>query len=348
MEYQVHPNEGIFIRLQLARTDTGLFPQTKIYAIDAPSTVVDTVNLAEVSNGLYGLEWTNNGERKKYFTQTIVYTNSGHTSVHPIIRPDSDSINVGFNASGFSVNTLGSGVTRRVELTNEEIKRIAKAVLKILKPELDKKSEFDPEKDIVKTDIVIPEIPKIPEFPELPHVPSASEVARVVANTLDIDNKIKSIKFPEPEKFPTVPSLLQIVGAVDEVVREAVSDNVVDYGSLLNNINDKMGRLPDHFRSVVTQMDESVIQPIINSKESSDDMLEAVSALIVKKTKDELSKGVKKEDVINMIRSGKNEYRIFKVFKQLPLNDKKIIFNTLAKKNLPLLKRLAVIAKTYA
>src|SRR3990167_270696 len=121
VELHVRPNESVFIRIQLAKADTGLFPQAKIYAIDAPTTLVDTVNLAEIGNGLYGESWTNNGERKRYFTQTIVYTDSYGGTAHPIIRPDSDSINVGFETTGgvFGSRRGGGSTTNRIGLSRE-------------------------------------------------------------------------------------------------------------------------------------------------------------------------------------------------------------------------------------
>jgi len=253
VELQVHPNDSVFIRIQLAKNDTGLFPQTKIYAIDDPATVVDTIDLEEIGDGLYGLEWTNNGERKKYFTQTIVYTDSGHTNVHAVIRPDSDSINVGFNASGFSFGGKGGGTTR-IGLLKEEIEEIAKAVFKLIKPELDKKSEFNAEKDVVKTDVVIPDV-VIPEFPD------AQTISDKVYSRFAIDEKLKnlmtgvlkeisSIKFPEIPEFPKIPDNINEIKKIQDELKTSRSDIKKSIDSIdVTPIISQMTKLVEEFKS---------------------------------------------------------------------------------------------------
>lgn len=154
LELYSEPNADIFIRCQLGASDTGLYPRTYIYSIDSPSTVYDTVDLAELSNGLYGAKWNVGSIKGKYFTQTLIFTDAGHTTQSPVDRPDSDSINVGrYQGGGYIAPNQGFGVATkavRTNLTDDEINKVAAKVFELLKPELDKKSELK------KSDITIP------------------------------------------------------------------------------------------------------------------------------------------------------------------------------------------------
>lgn len=253
LEYNVNPNDSVLIRLQLATADTGLFPQTKIYAIDDTSTVVDTVNLDEIGNGLYGTTWTNDGVRKKYFTQTIVYTDSGYTSVHPLIRPDSDSINVGFNTTG-GVVSLGAKAGGKVNvdrLTKKEIEAIAKEVFEVLKPELDKKSEFNPAQDEVKTNI---EIPKV----EIPYIPTTEEIGKVIKVLLD--SKEQTIVNTIKQNKPEIPKPTDYSEKLNSISREIQNVyNQVDAAKLAANAKvtatsaDKLSTLVDEFKSELSR-----------------------------------------------------------------------------------------------
>ena len=322
MEYQTAPNEDMFVRLQLKSSDTGLYPQATIRTISAPTVIVDTVNLVEVANGLYGLVWTNNGQKTKYFTQTIVYTDSGHTTVHSTIRPDSDSINVGFNASGFSIGSKSA--VYKHKLTKEEILKIAKACYKLIKPELAKKSEFNPNKDKVKTDIVIPKV-KIPPFPEMPTV---YDIAKAIRNTLDIDGKIKGIKFPQQKEAPT---LKEIVSIIEPIILK----NGIDYSKfeeLKRTIIDNKVELPDQTDN--NKAIKSIVETangIIEVK-----MLEDV----IKK----LGSDITKEDVFKAIDKKSSAFNIYQLIKKLPAKDKKEVFNQLFIENKLLLNELDKLA----
>jgi len=310
LEYNVRPNEDVFIRIALAKADTGLYPQAKIYAIDDPDTVVDTVNLTERSNGLYGKAWTNNGERKKYFTQVIVYTDSGYTTEHPIIRPDSDSINVGYATTGgvFGSSRRGSNVIKS-DLTKEEIDRIAKAVFKILKPELDKKSEFNPSADLVKTNL------EIPAFPEIPNPTSASEISNLVKEALnlktkEINNKIDSIKPDYSSNFDDIKETI--------IKNKIAIPELIDFSGELENINTKIDEVNDLAKS------NSVL-------------LQGIKEI---KKKELLGK----EQVIKGINSGEDSISVYKKFQQLSVKEKQYVFNILSVENPSLLKRLDNIA----
>lgn len=134
LEYKAKINESVFIRWQGAATDSGLFPQVKIYNIDAPTTVVATLNLSHLSSGLFGIKWkpTTVG---KYFTQTIIYSTDYGVDESGIDRPDSDSINVEEHSgsAGFLGATNQNGYKG---LTDDEIKKIADSVYELIKPDL--------------------------------------------------------------------------------------------------------------------------------------------------------------------------------------------------------------------
>lgn len=262
MEYSVNPNDSIFLHIQLSRTDTGLFPQTKIYTLDDLTTAIDTENLTERSNGLYGVSWTNPGVRTKYVAQTIVYTDSGYTSIHPIIRPLTDIIVVGFNTTGGVIDVGfggGRGRTMKVaRLTEEEIERIAKAVSGIMMPELEKKSEFDPAKHKVMANIdmsvndIVGAI-KIPPYPAYPDVQTiADRVKESVALGAHISGlSSKIIKAIEDIPKTIIPEYPEYSEEFDEV-----KNNLSAIQKIVNEINiddvtlatEKMNKLVEEFK----------------------------------------------------------------------------------------------------
>jgi hypothetical protein len=322
MEYNVRPNEDVFIRIQLAKTDTGLYPQAKIYAIDAPTTVVATVNLAEIGNGLYGLVWTNNGEVKKYFTQTIVYTDSGYTSEHPIIRPDSDSINVGFTTTGgvFGKARSGGVVHTRTGLTKEEIDRIVRALFEKLKPELDKKSEFNPQTDQVIT-----------EKADLSSLEDRIEEGKI---------EISDIVIPLKNEFEI--RIMQVI--------QNIEDNKFDYSKLKDYSDDFKGitkKLTDYFgdfQKFIKKLDTFSNQ--ISALSFTGDLVEINET--VKSLKD-LVEDFKNEfaryKVLMMISNGKNPTSIFQELRALPKSEIEKFFRGVLSKNASLTKLLLKAAR---
>ena len=153
MEYSATPNKALKIRVQLPSDATALFPQTKIYK-ESDDSLVATISLTHTQSGLYVGSWTNDGVRLRYYTQTIIYTDSGHTSESPVDRPDSDSINVGFpnDVGGSVLGSARGGKVAQRDLTKKEIESIAKAVMELVQPELDKQISFDPKVDKVMVD----------------------------------------------------------------------------------------------------------------------------------------------------------------------------------------------------
>ena len=145
LEYKVKINDSVFIRWQGTSIDTGLYPQVKIYNIDAPTTVIDTLDLPHLGSGLYGIKWTPTAAGK-YFTQTIIYSTNYGVDESGVDRPDSDSINVEDSSGGAGGYLLGSGQTidknKYKGLTDEELKKIIDGVYEKIKPDLIKAEDI--------------------------------------------------------------------------------------------------------------------------------------------------------------------------------------------------------------
>ncbi len=227
VELFTEPNQDVLITAQLPIDATGLYPQAVIYDIQNLTTAIDTIDLDEVDYGSYAKKWTNPGELTKYWVRVFIYTDSGHTALSAFDRPGDISINVGRYQGGGYLGGATGGKVVRARLTEEEIKAIAEAVKDILKPELDKKSEFDPKKDEVITkidnsdvineikaikipEVKIPEV-KIPEFPKIPEYNEEKVIKEVLKaikeikisdysnNFKEIRSLIKSIDISEPK-----------------------------------------------------------------------------------------------------------------------------------------------------
>ena len=330
LEYQVSPNDSIFLRLQLKSSDTGLYPQVKIYSIDDPTTVVDTVNLDELSNGLYGSKWTNNGERKKYFTQSIVYTDSAHTIVYSEVRPDTDSINVSFGSTGGAVR-LGGGVksVKVDRLTDDEIRQIVQSLYALLKPELDKKSEFDPSKDKVITDL--PPIPPI-KFPPIPNV---YDIAKSVVNLLDIDTKLNSIKPSDPLK------LEEIILAVEQLIKDNKVDNTAELIKFITDNKIDYSKFDEVKQAII---DNKVVVPDqIQPKNYDRDLATLNEKLISLSKVEEERDNIRK--IISLININGDCLEIYELYKKITQKEKVLIFNFLAENNHKLLNELSMLSE---
>jgi methyl-accepting chemotaxis protein len=128
---------------QLASTDTGLYPQVNI--LDQDSNVIDQVSLTHISSGLYRANWTPLVNTKAtYFAQTIIYEDEEHTQESGIDRPGIDIIRIGPNAIGGAIlgnSSSGGRSVGRFSLTDEELKKIARELFKLIEPKLEIKSE---------------------------------------------------------------------------------------------------------------------------------------------------------------------------------------------------------------
>jgi len=148
-DFKVEPG-GIFIaRVQIKDKDaTGLFPQTKIY--DSSDAVVKTVNLSHVANGLYTGTVTLDVTNGKYYTQTLIYKESGRITLSSFIAPDSDSIDVNYYIFRPQFGSGGGTEVIVKDLSEEELEKISFRVVELITPLIKNKSEFNPKKDIVK------------------------------------------------------------------------------------------------------------------------------------------------------------------------------------------------------
>jgi hypothetical protein len=83
----VHINEALQIRAVAGDGATGLFPRTRIY--DGGGSVIATLNLTGVAEGVYGASWTPAVEGF-YTAITQFFTDSGHTTDAGYLRAAED------------------------------------------------------------------------------------------------------------------------------------------------------------------------------------------------------------------------------------------------------------------
>jgi len=243
IELSTQPNQDVLLSAQLSINDTGLYVQAEIYNINDLTTVVETVNLDEIGQGAYAKKWTNNGEIAKYWVRLFVYTDSGYTTLSEIDRPAEISVNVGhYQGGGYIGASSGSRTTVRLkDLSDEEIKRIAKAVKEILQPELDKKSEFNPKKEIVKIEpIKFPEI-NIPEMPEIPKYNEqliVNQVNELKNNLIKLNGELN--KTQQDIKDYLNDSIIRLEDRIKQANQDSIN-NFNDYiqvdQNLINNLN---------------------------------------------------------------------------------------------------------------
>jgi len=152
MEFNVEPTESTILHVQLRIGNTGLYPRATLQEVDSLGTTAETIDFDEGSDGLYYKKWTAGSIRTKYLGQTKIYTDSGYTSESPIDRPVPFVINIGRYSSGGVFGSSGKKVIRTA-LNDEEIRKIVEAIMAELNPILEKKSEFNPDIQKVKTDV---------------------------------------------------------------------------------------------------------------------------------------------------------------------------------------------------
>uniref|UniRef100_A0A6M3IS92 Uncharacterized protein n=1 Tax=viral metagenome TaxID=1070528 RepID=A0A6M3IS92_9ZZZZ len=151
------PGDTIILKTQYWDRATGLYPQAKIYS---GSTLVTTVNLTHVANGYYQNSYTVDGTYKQLIVQYLTYTDSGRTTLANIVDYATDSDVIYCN---YDYRMPMGAVGGTTGLSKKDLELIAKLIFeneefKKLKETIDKKSDFDPVKDTVKTNIQIPTI----------------------------------------------------------------------------------------------------------------------------------------------------------------------------------------------
>uniref|UniRef100_A0A6H1ZKU1 Uncharacterized protein n=1 Tax=viral metagenome TaxID=1070528 RepID=A0A6H1ZKU1_9ZZZZ len=151
MAITANPGATIKLSWQQNQGTTTLYPQAVIK--NSAGTTMDTVSLTHDSNGLYAGTTALLVDEGTYSCQFLVYTDSGHTSLSGVdeIVHETISIQRSWRPS------FGGGGEATIP------KKILDPLLKLLKDisdrqdkleiELAKKSEFNPNRDVVKTDI---------------------------------------------------------------------------------------------------------------------------------------------------------------------------------------------------
>ena len=326
LEYNATPNSAVFIRIVLQPSDTGLFPQAKIYSIDDPTgDAIATVNLAEIGNGLYGKKWTNPGQVQKYFTITTTYTNAGRTNEHPLVRRDSDSINIGFGTEGGGGSSIplgGGKKTIKIErLSRDEINEIVKRLFAVISPMLEGVSKFDPSKDIVKTDIVIKPQKEVEPI-NLPHIPQMNEIASA------IEGIITKHKVNHASDFMAIATAIKDskidLGPHSDKIITAIEENKLD---LTEDFTDVHRRIVDNKVEVPDPID---------TKPELKEIKDTVDGVII----DNLTEQTMR-DIFFDIDNKVDSLIIFQKFQELSDEQKKRVFNVLANKDMELLEELS-------
>lgn len=190
---------GIALRLEWVAPfqTTGLFPQARV--VDSAGAVAATVNLSANATiaYLYGGSWTPPNEGQ-FIVVIDVYTNSGRTTLHESFDSTTMDVRIKEVGGGFRGGALGGGrgLTKADirEVLEDLVEKIAKKVwaLKLnglmASTVLLKKSEFDPKKDEVKTDLEVPKTVEI-DYSEIKNLVkqeannSLQSIERLVANS---------------------------------------------------------------------------------------------------------------------------------------------------------------------
>ena len=151
------PGDTIDLSVALYDGATNQYPQAKIY--DTGGNLVTTIDLSHIANGLYQGTYTPSGAYKHLTVHYIIYSDSGHTTENTLYSRTMDKlyINYDYKPPSFGMATVEATISTKdkKELVKEIIEKIG---LSELLDEIRKKSEFNPKKDKVKTDIKIPAI----------------------------------------------------------------------------------------------------------------------------------------------------------------------------------------------
>ena len=145
-----NPGETIKLSWQQNQGDTSLYPRAVIK--DSGGTTKATVDLTHDSNGLYAGTTSALVDEGTYSCQYLPYEDSGHTTLSGVDEIVSETISI---QRSWRPSFDGAEATIPKTILNPLIKSIKnlEKELGLVKTELAKKSEFNPRKDIVKTDI---------------------------------------------------------------------------------------------------------------------------------------------------------------------------------------------------
>ena len=341
-ELQIKPNEQVALRVQLASTDIGLYPQTIIYD-EADDSVVDTVNLAHVSSGLYVGRWTNNGIKKRYYTQTIIYTDSYGGTESPIDRPDSDSLNIGYFATG-GVFGSARGSTKVVskDLTDKEIKKIIDGVVKELKPLIDEKSSFNPETDMVKTDINIDLTPALDKMDDVINNMGDKDILTKVNKITETQDKTNS------SMVKMADNIIIANKKIKSTLKDSLSDTSTNLSSLMIEQIDKMN--PEEINKECTETVQQLKNLISHHTDNLDSLDKAFDQVKVFVGGSMVGKNTQTEkelfpEIIEDLESGASALDIYYKIKKLPNKEKDKVLRLIKSKYPGVLKKLLSLTK---
>lgn len=360
LEYSAAPHQKIVLRCQLSSTDTSLYPQTKIYDEDDGS-LVDTINLTHKSSGLYVGDFTNDGQRKRYYTQTIIYTDSGYTTESPIDRPDSDSLVIGFNTTGGVFgSSKGGTVIAKKDLTEEEIKKIVKALMKELNPILDKKSEFNPEEDVVKTDVTLDVSGVISKLDDIKNNMGDVDIIKSQQQIGEAVEKIKQgvLAIKDEHKAEILKTKQEIIDNIlpNTEKLDNLELNSVELNNQTSDLANKLSKFNvDDVNSIFYKTMDDINKQTEVLKNTSDNITELFSkvnlfasgALIGKEAEKKENKPVKKEkiNILEDIERGTPAIDIYYRLKKLSNPEKDRALNIIHKKYPSLFKKLLLFIK---
>ncbi len=230
IDLQAKPQEKVLISVQLGTTDTGLFPQALIYNINDLSTVVDTINLAELTTGAYAKTWTTPESEAKYYVRITVYTDSYGGTVSPIDRPVEQLINVADSGgNGYLGTNLQTEINKKkFELSEQDKVDIADRVSKTLANDLiGIKKSVEKDNGLTKQCSLI--------------------LDKVADNKVDSINRIEALKklikaVKLNVDFTDVHSLLGSLFNEIEGVNSTVVNNIETVKNILISIGDKIGK----------------------------------------------------------------------------------------------------------
>ncbi len=174
MSIVANPGAVVLLTWQSKLGETNLFPQAVIK--DDSGNTKATVNLTHDSNGAYTGTTALLNSEGIYRVQYIAFVDSGHTTQSGVDEIISESISIqhswrpSFGGGGEVVipKEILDPIVKGMKLLAEEMMKI--------KAELDKKSEFNPNKDMVKTDIQPTSMRPIME--KIDNIPNKITIAR--------------------------------------------------------------------------------------------------------------------------------------------------------------------------
>jgi len=196
IDLQARPGETVLISAQLADSDTGLFPQAVIYNINDLTTVIDTVNLTEISTGAYAKTWTTPDSENRYWVRITTYIDSYGGTASPIDRPTEQGINV-FEVGGsnaFLFGGLQSQISKqKISLSKQDKVEIAGMVKDAISADLVNiiRKLRENEKMIDKLILQVINLPKKRYDSELSSI--VNDVKNIKSDVMSVSDNISAI-----------------------------------------------------------------------------------------------------------------------------------------------------------